>query len=159
MVRGQKYEKLEKLIERLVAKPHPSNLYFNVFIHKLGKTQCWKKHICHRILVQTLHFLTALPSGQEGVKNCCKAYCLNLEKTTYDNCRKLNTICSQIDGRINYSSCMRQMNSAKILIERKEIRKILIERKEIRKKPGKKDNCLQYFKVIPHNCTAHPFCA
>ena len=42
----QMYGKLEKLAERLLAKPHPSNLVNTIFylvIHKLGKIQVWKK--------------------------------------------------------------------------------------------------------------------
>ena len=68
------YGKLEKLIERVLAKLHPSN--FNVAIHKFRKIQFRKKKIiCHRIPIQTLEFLTALPTRQDGVENRDKAYC------------------------------------------------------------------------------------
>ena len=34
-----------------------------------------KKVICHRIPIQTLQFLTALPTRQDGPENRDKAYC------------------------------------------------------------------------------------
>ena len=37
------------------------------------KIQFWKKVICHRIPIQTLQFLTALPTHQDGAESRDKA--------------------------------------------------------------------------------------
>ena len=58
---------------------------YDILIHILWKIQFWKK-FCYLIPIQTLSFLTALPTHQGGVKSHDKASfrqkCEKLEKLT-----------------------------------------------------------------------------
>ena len=71
-----KYNIYENLSERLLAQlifkiwwiPTATS-YGKVTIHKLFKIQCLKNVLCHPIPIQTLKFLTALPTRQDGVEN------------------------------------------------------------------------------------------
>ena len=71
----------KKLTEHLLAQLRPSNLVTKICyligqrcIHKLCKINIKKGNICHLIPVQTLSFLTAWPTQQDGVENLDKAY-------------------------------------------------------------------------------------
>ena len=69
------YGKLEKLTGRLLAKLHLSNLvstiFYLVFYHcdsQIVLNSTLEEVICNQITIQTLLFLTALPTRQDGVE-------------------------------------------------------------------------------------------
>ena len=73
--------KIQKINWDLLAKLHPSNLVNTIFYlvfyrcdSEIVKNSTLEEVICYRIPIQTLQFLTALPTRQDGVENRDKAY-------------------------------------------------------------------------------------